>query len=116
MNVAFTNLHPVLQSGHVSLLHQLVERYELSKALSHSHDLSLSGQVQRQLQSRVQPHLPDTATHTRQASNQHQNSQATLSKKDSLFYHKDGIWLMFFMGIVSMTKIKQKPIRFLHEN
>lgn len=63
MNIAFTNLHLVLQSSHVSLLHQFVERYKLSEALSHRHDFSLSGQVQRQLKSYVQPHLPDTATH-----------------------------------------------------
>ncbi|KAG7221275.1 hypothetical protein INR49_017340, partial [Caranx melampygus] len=32
------------KSRHVPLLHQFVERYEFSKALSHSHDLRLSGQ------------------------------------------------------------------------
>ena len=62
---AFTDLHLVLQNLHVSLLHQFVERYKFSEALSHSHDLSLSGQVERQLQSCVQPHLPDTATQDR---------------------------------------------------
>lgn len=69
-HAAFSNLHLVLQNSHVSLFHQLVERHEFSKALSHSHDLSLSGQVQRQLQSRVERHLPDTAA-TQQASSQH---------------------------------------------
>lgn len=68
-HAAFSNLHLVLQNGHVSLFHQLVERHELPKALSHSHDLGLSGQVQRELQSRVERHLPDTAA-TRQASSQ----------------------------------------------
>lgn len=53
--------HAVLQLRHVSLLHQLVKRNEFSEALSHGHDLSLSGQVERQLQGRIQPHLPNTA-------------------------------------------------------
>lgn len=63
-----TNLHLVLQHLHVSLFHQFVKRHKLSKALSHSHDLGLSGQVKRQLQSRVEPHLLYTA---RQMSGKH---------------------------------------------
>ena len=58
-----SHFHPTLQHSHVSLLHQLVEGYKLSEALSHSHDLGLFGQVQRQLQGCVQPHLSYTATH-----------------------------------------------------
>ncbi len=88
MNVALTNLHLVLQSSHVSLLHQFVERYELPEALRHSHDLSFFGEVERQLESRVQPHLPNTATHT------------TGFQSSFLFYliyctmyHTAGIWL-----------------------
>ena len=65
MSASLTDLHLVLQNRHVSLLHQFVERDEFSEALSHSHDLRLSGQVERQLQSRVQPHLPHTATQGR---------------------------------------------------
>lgn len=60
---SFTDLHLVLQLSHVSFLHQFVERHKFSEALSHSHDLSLSGQVERQLQGRVQPHLPHAAKH-----------------------------------------------------
>lgn len=56
-----TNLHLVLQLSHVSLLHQLVERYEFPKALPDRHDLRLLGQVKGQLQGRVQPHLLYTA-------------------------------------------------------
>lgn len=62
-NAAFTYLHLILQSSHVSLLHQFVQRHKLSKALSHSHDLGLFGQVQRQIQSRVQPHLLRAVAH-----------------------------------------------------
>lgn len=66
MNSACPDLHLVLQNSHVSLLHYLVERHEFSKALGNSHDLSLSGQVQRQLQGRVEPHFPCAeATQTR---------------------------------------------------
>lgn len=64
MNSVFSNLHLVLHNNQISFLHQFVERYQLSEALSHRHDCSLSGEVLRQLQSRVQPDLPDTATHT----------------------------------------------------
>lgn len=61
---AFADLHLVLQSRHVSLLHQLVERNKLPEALGHSHDLGLFGEVLGELQSHVEPHLVDPATTT----------------------------------------------------
>lgn len=63
---AFANLHLVLQSRHVSLLHQLVERNKLPEALGHSHDPGLFGEVLGELQSHVEPHLVYPATTTTQ--------------------------------------------------
>lgn len=62
VTAVFAHLHLVLQGCHVSLLHQFVERHQLSEALDHCHDLSLLREIEGQLQSCVQTHLPDTAT------------------------------------------------------